>query len=61
MWDGHERTSVSVTLNEPTVQELREGFPSAIDLSEAVRMAVEAGLEERRRVRLQPDEDGLER
>lgn len=60
MWDEDEKTSVSITLNEHTVKELQEGFPAAIDLAEAVRMAVEAGLEERRRQRLHPDTDELE-
>jgi len=59
-WEKDNSTSVSVTINESTVEELQQGFPSAIDLAEAVRMAVETGLEERRRERLRSEEQILE-
>lgn len=44
---GDGKTTVSITLNERTVDELREGFPASIDLAESVRMAITIALDER--------------
>jgi hypothetical protein len=43
-----ETDNYNVTLKDETIEELRELYPAALDVTEAIRMAVDDGMHRRR-------------